>query len=876
MLRAAELLSELAHGAVVELPLNADGSRECTAPLLLARNDGLGGLCVPAQTARGVARISAASFAKRALSCAVDVFTAAPYLVGAKTLPLFPLLCFFGSHKRWALSLLVLPTGAMVVRTPRTLPTALRSGGSAAATICRRAEAAMFTKAAVNGGALHAARFSVDVADAPVEVQLVKALVVQDIDARMLKALLAAGGAHFASAPAAAPRHAVPREPLPHLRAAVPVQFAGALGVVGVPLGGNRVATGNIIVGAQLAAAPLAVGGLAEVINADYPAVLDGVRVAVPAALVAHGHAAPAAGAPAVAAAPQELGIAQQFLAEALSAAPLVPAGAAAAPTAALRTASWLEVVKAAAAQPVRVPTATPAPPLPCTLFEQGFSAPGLREVLVANTAEVPSAITHVSAALGRFENAFIDIDGAFVAGRRLPSTGAAADDAASGDASSEAATEDDATVASSGDASGEDAPSPAAPREPLAAAFREQLEAAVDAAAAARAVADDLVEAPRTLLLRAKGARPAHLTLAAAADAMHPPAICAAALAAVEFVGAAARAVGYVGEALTVTLPSNGYLSLCDAAFTADPSVTKRAKHPCYALPAPHSSSSEPLMVCVFGWSAADVARAVREVAMAVAFCSRAGSTGAARWALWCSAAPSDSRTLPGGVCVPLAILVHLLRSFPYNQLDYCYWIKTYNQKLRGVISALPDLNDVDAAAVGSTLLRSLVSSNSCIPLLHHLFGSELEAATFCVSVGVAVDAFRSPAGALQFGTLHFRVDPTSRRLCVGNLGEPLAEGPGSGFHVDTYPAFGAPPLYGPCTAARPLSSVSGPCALVSAEGYSRLFRYAPGADTYKRAGDLAGATAVSLDGSTDINLRSRRHLRRLRARVHHTFAAR
>ena len=197
MPRAAELLSDLAKGAVVELPPNADGSRECSAPLLSARNGGRGGLCVSAATARGMTRITAASFAERALSCAIDVYTAEPYLVGMKPLPLFPLLCVIGSRKRWALSLLVVRDGAIVVRTPRTLPISLRSGGSAAATLCRRAEATMFTTAAINGGALHATRFSVDVGDGPIEVQLVKALVVQDIEARMLKALLTAGGAPF-------------------------------------------------------------------------------------------------------------------------------------------------------------------------------------------------------------------------------------------------------------------------------------------------------------------------------------------------------------------------------------------------------------------------------------------------------------------------------------------------------------------------------------------------------------------------------------------------------------------------------------------------------------------------------------------------------
>ncbi len=730
----------------------------------------------------------------------------------------------------------------------------------------------MFTTAAINGGALHAARLSV----AGVEVQLVEVLVVRDSSARLLKALLTAGGAPFsASAPAAAPRYAEPRAPLPHLRTSAPVRFAGALGVVGVALGENRVATGNTIVGAQLAAAPVAVGGLEDVISADYGSVLDGALVVVPAAMVGHGRAPPAAGEPGAAAAPPVLGIAQQMLAESLAAAPLAPAGGAAVPTATLRTASWREVVQASAAQPARDPAAAPVPPLPCTLFAQGFGAPGLRELLLANAAEVPSAFTHAPAAPGRFENPSCDIDGAFVAGKRLPSVHVDADaGAAAGDTSGDAPTEEDTSGAAagdtssvaptekdtSGDTSGDDAlpPPPAARGALLAEAFRKQVSAAIGAAAAARAAPDE--EAPSTQLLRANGARPIDLALAAAADALCPPSISAAALAAVEFVSGAARAAGYSGEALTVTLPSNGHIPLCDASFTADPSVTKRAKHPLYALPAPHSSSSEPLSVCVFGWSASDVARAVREVAAALAFRSRTGSTGAARWALWPSAAPSDTRTLPGGACVPLSILVHLLRSFPYNQLDYSFWIKTYNQKLRGAMSTLPDLRRVDAASVGRHLVRSLAASNSCIPLVHRLFGSEPSAATFCLSMGVAVDAFRTPSGVLQFGSLHFRVDPHSRLLCTGNNVEPVAEGAGSGYHVAHYPAFGAPPLFGPCTAARALSFVSagGPCALVSAESYWRVLRYSAGAPTYKRAGDIAGATAVALDGSAAINLRT------------------
>jgi hypothetical protein len=182
--------------------------------------------------------------------------------------------------------------------------------------------------------------------------------------------------------------------------------------------------------------------------------------------------------------------------------------------------------------------------------------------------------------------------------------------------------------------------------------------------------------------------ARPSDLALANAADTLdfRPPS--PAALAVVRLVSAAAARVGYNGDALSVSMPCSGYASICPDTFTPD--HTFRGIKQALRLPCTTDTSAEPLVVCVTGWGSGEVAQAMREVATAIAYVGASGSTGKARWALWyAGAATGEARQLPGGACVPLAVLLHLLFNFPAPP-GPSFWIQTYNQKARGVVVPL------------------------------------------------------------------------------------------------------------------------------------------------------------------------------------------
>lgn len=409
------------------------------------------------------------------------------------------------------------------------------------------------------------------------------------------------------------------------------------------------------------------------------------------------------------------------------------------------------------------------------------------------------------------------------------------------------------------------------APLSPTAFTFRTQLAAGVESAASLRARdkgadgdADGELFEPASgpaALLRLPNARPSDLALANAADSLDCPAPTRLALAAVQFVTAAADRVGYNGAATSVSVPCSGYVSLCSAKLTSNPDFCGR--HPALLLPCPTDTSGEPLVVCVVGWGSGEVAQAVREVATAFSYLGARGSTGSATWALWyAGAATGAARQLPGGACVPLAVLVHLLCNFPTPR-GPLFWIKSYNQKARGAVVTLPDklenFGEGEAAAAGETLAQALQHNNSVVPLLYHLFSGDPTAALVSFGAGVAANSVLRE-GKLVHANVRLAVEGGSMYAGVGG-GEPLSMG---GFApLQRYPPFGCPPDLAPCTARRNTVGVLAEAAalrdampgravaaLVTAQCYSRAANYAPGTALCIKAGDLRGATTVGLDG--------------------------
>ena len=362
---------------------------------------------------------------------------------------------------------------------------------------------------------------------------------------------------------------------------------------------------------------------------------------------------------------------------------------------------------------------------------------------------------------------------------------------------------------------------------------------------------------------LRRKNAHPSDLAHANAADSLDCPAPTPAALAAVQFVNAVAARVGYNGAAISVSVPCSGYAALCNVKLTSNPNFGGR--YQALSLPGPADTSGEPLVVCVVGWGSGEVAQAVREVATAFSYLGARGSTGTATWALWyAGAATGEARQLPGGACVPLAVLMHLLCNFP-TPSGPLFWIKTYNQKSRGAVVTLPDkledFGESKAAAAGETLVQALRRNNSVVPLLYDLFAGDPTAALVSFGAGVAVDSVLRE-GKLEHANV--RLNVVDGRLHAGvDGGEPLFSG---GYEpLKRYPPFGCPPDLAPCTARRSTASVLAEAAAlrraaklgssvvvnVVAQCYSRAANFAPGAAICMKAGDIRGATTVGIDGA-------------------------
>jgi hypothetical protein len=375
-------------------------------------------------------------------------------------------------------------------------------------------------------------------------------------------------------------------------------------------------------------------------------------------------------------------------------------------------------------------------------------------------------------------------------------------------------------------------------PLIPLASSFLGQLKRHVARAAAERASSifastDGEFAEPSVVhamlpsaQLRAKNARPHHLALANGADVISCAPPTAAARAAVKLVFDAARKEGYRHLGQVVHVPASGHSTLCLDSCTADPTFSGSPQHPLLRLPSPNGSSIEPLTVCVFGWSPADVARATRDVCRAIAAQEDHGSTGRARWALWDATATGETRKLPGGACVTLSVLVHLLTSYPTAGTGPCFWLKTYNQKLRGAELPLPNDLHVDAAAVGAKLAAALAANNSVLPLIYNLFAGSPEAVRLCFGAGVAATTVLDAQLQRAYGGVRLTVDSkdAERLLCVGADGTTPY---GGGFSVHSYPSFGLPPALAPCTAKRPLRIT--PCGPIAAwvPGYSYVPKF-------------------------------------------------
>lgn len=878
------LCARLASGAVIALPDGGEGPASVIAPLAYARRVSPTLLMAAAPPSSPI--IDCVTFAADALECAVPFFNAAPFLRhGMPLLALFSAAC--GAALREGVALVALEDGgSMVVRFPRSVPPRLQQRGSSAeVSVLRRVAAALFD----HDGALGAEVAVVGAAGGRTRVRFATAIVVRDINLQNLRELLRGGGAEFparavpappAPAPATAPAAAgalggaamdaeagvvaLPAEhALAGMRSPAAVQFPVVLGVEDAALGG--LLRGAQAGGARLVGATDPAASLAGVIARGYNDLLDGGKVFVPL------HALPAGAAPILAAlapaaatgAAPPPNIADEMLAAQLAAAPALPGADDERAGFALRRATAEEVVKAARGLPPRALGGSPAL-LPVTLYYNGYSA-SVAAAVQLNSQTVPPAIALDLGGLdGDVEtpNADADVDGCFVAGWR---------------ASARLLALNKEELART-----QPVRHTRPPLSPTAFALRTQLAASVGTAAALRAGATaagdggELFEPPfvpatafsPAAALRRVNARPSDLALANAADALdrNPP--TSAALAVVGLVNAAAARVGYNGCGLSVSMPCSGYPAICTESFTPDHSF--RGSQQPLRLPCTTDTSAEPLVVCVTGWGSGVVAQAMREVATAIAYLGASGSTGSAMWALWyAGAATGAARQLPGGACVPLSVLLHLLCNFPALP-GPSFWIQTYNQKARGAVVALPDaLGDFSkgaAAVAGATLEQALRRNNSAVPLLYQLFAGDPQAALLSFGVGVAVNS------VLRDGKLvhaNVRLDVSGGDLFVGpGGGEPLFKG---GFvPVQHFLPFGCPVALAPCTARRTTSSVLEDAAARGAadpgtalpvayvqQGYSRAMRYCAGASLFMKAGDLAGATTVGLDNVPTLDRR-------------------
>lgn len=848
----ADILSRLASGAVVVHP-GAEGGDVAFAPLTFARG-AAPTLCTSLLHAPSGARVGAADFVATLLPSAVDVVAAAEHL--REMVPLLPLCAIGFGAQRQGVVLVPTRSGALVLRTPISVTKrvlALRDPN--VSSVVRRTRTALFESSDALGGA-----FVVRFGGVDVTAHFVQKLVVRDNNLLNLRALLSHGGAVFGAPPpvrragastvatvavvAPAGGEAAVEEPeaaqaLPQLRGDIVVKCPNAMGITGEELGGLRAGGEGVVQGAALQLGGPAADTLAGAVEQNIETVEDGGNVtfgdgAAPSPSVPVPVAAPPP-------APDSEKIAAAMLREALAAAPSLAGAGGAGGDHAVRAAHPQEIILESLKLPPRLLNCPPLAPL--DVFDRGFAK--VASAVSANSASAPPPLSITPGRGGSVQNVFGDVDGLFAAGSAPPG----------GLLSRWSVARQrllpfvDTRPALS----------------PLAFLFRGRLREVISREAALLATSIFADTEPATVaspaaLLRGRDARPHHLALAYAADLLSRPPPPDAARAAVEVVFSAAASVGYEGGAHLVQVPVNGYAPICLDTFTADPSLTRGARQPLLRLPSCTGASGEPLTVCVFGWAPGDVARATREVLCAIGARNNHGSTGSATWALWhATAATGESRKLPGGACVTLSVLVHLLTSFPTTGSGPCFWVKTYNQKARGAELPLPNDLRVDAAAVGATLGKALVDNNSAVPLLYNLLAGGPEAVRICVGAGVAANSVLDHGLKRAYGSVRLNVhsgDP-ERLLRVGADGE---NPHGGGFNVRSYPAFGVPPSLGPCTASRPFSRLDKPAAgdpaLVSAEAYSRAFNCAPDA-SYKKAGDLAGATTINISGEPILGLR-------------------
>jgi len=640
---------------------------------------------------------------------------------------------------------------------------------------------------------------------------------------------------------------------LKDMRKEAEVLYPGALGVLDGALGGllRRQNAG----GARLVQGADPGTSLAATISQGYHIVVENGAVFVPKDALPVGAAAILDALAPAAAAAQPPGIANEVLADVLGAAPLLSGAAAGPPGLAVRQATALEILEAARVLPPRQLDGREAV-LPLTVFHNGYT-PNVLAAVKENSCPVPPPLTTV---LGGFDGVETkqssgDLDSFFVEGEKVSSL-LLKRYAAARICVQPAVRSGPAPLTSTADA------------------FRKLLAAGVGSAAALRARATEAgADADGELFepafnpaaaLRRENAHPSDLAHANAADSLDCPAPTPAALAAVQFVTEAAARMGYNGAATSVSVPCSGYAALCTVKLTSNPKFAGR--YPALSLPSPADMSGEPLVVCVVGWDSSVVAQAVREVATAFSYLGARGSTGSATWALWyAGAATGEARQLPGGACVPLAVLVHLLCNFPTSR-GPLFWIKTYNQKARGAVVTLPDkledFGEAEAAAAGKTLVQALQGNNSVVPLLYDLFAGDPTAALVSFGAGVAVDSVLRE-GKLKYANV--RLNVVEGRLFAGvDGGEPLFSG--GGFEpLMRYPPFGCPPDLAPCTARRSTASVLAEAAALRAakpgsnvivsvgvQCYSRAANYAPGPAVCMKAGDLLGATTVGIDGTT------------------------
>ena len=390
---SSALCAQLALGTVILLPRGGAPVAPVLAPLALARGASRS-LLLPAAPP-SAPTMDCVAFAVAALRCAVPFFAAIPYLNhGAALLALFTVAS--GASQREGVALVALQSGStMMVRFPRSPPRELLEGAvRPEVNVLRRVNNALAEKA-----------LSAEVAVESTQVRFVLSIVVRDINFQSLRELLRNGGADFpalaaaappplrvragppARAPASAPvappaamavevvmgEEALPLEQgLKDMRKAAVVRFSGALGVMDGETGGllrrENAGDARLVKGADRATS------LAAVISQGYHVVVEGGAVFVPSDALPVGAApilealAPAAAAAGAAPPPS---IADEFLADVLGAAPLLPGAAAGRPGLAVRQATAEEIVAAASGLPPRslegrMAISNPAQPSTC------------------------------------------------------------------------------------------------------------------------------------------------------------------------------------------------------------------------------------------------------------------------------------------------------------------------------------------------------------------------------------------------------------------------------------------------------------------------------------------------------------------------------